>query len=212
MLRKLKILYNSRLFQIMAMCLVGGVLLIVMGVGEIIDSKKTPVDYNSIQLSDLKSGDVIEGDISMNYGAYESIETKSSGKTTGVKYRYIIPVGDKGFAGIEFSNSIDISNMDNMTKETLEVYKGNAEETSTVVHFKGKVNKMSNEDYGYFRDGMKGLGYTDNEIEQYSTKLYIQIRALNGGNTVVVAGAIMVIAGIVMTIIVLLKSKKNGQL
>lgn len=204
MLGIVKKIYNSRLFQAIVICLVGGILLIVVAIGEYIDSNKVPVDYNSVSgLANIKKGDVIEGDISMNFGVYESIETKRSGSTTSVRYRYIIPVGEKDFIGIDLSDPKVVAEMDKMTKETYEVYKGNAESTNTTVHFKGKVSKLSNEDYDYFKRGMNGLGYTDNEIEQYCSKLYIQNRTFNNSTPMIIIGVILIVISIVLIVVTL---------
>lgn len=203
----MKQLFNSRMLKLFIVLIVGGAIFFVLGLFDTIDSNKTPIDYNTMTPDQIKKGAIIEGDIYYNYGPFEQIDTKENGRTTGTAYRYVIPVGEQEYVGIHFSEDSAISDMDKQTEETFDMIDGKRENTETVVHFKGKVQKMSKEDYGYFVDFMKSGGFTDEEISQYGSEYFIQVRLFGQGKYIMIIGAVLFIIGVIILVITISKSR-----
>ncbi len=199
----MKQIFNSRLLKLFIVLIVGGAIFFVLGLLDFIDSNKTPIDYNTMTEDQVQKGAIVEGDIYYNYGPFEQIDTKENGRTTGTSYRYVIPVGEEGYVGIDISNKDTISEMDKQTDETFDMIDGKRDNTETVVHFKGKIQKMTKEDYGYFVDFMKSGGFTDEEIEKYGSEYYIQIRLFGQGKYIMIVGAVLFIIGIIILVITL---------
>ena len=204
----MKNLFKSRFFKITLILLVLGIVCFCLGLSDFIDSRKTPIDYNTAADGSLKKGDIVEGDIYYNYGVYETITTKENGRTTGTSYRYIIPIGEESYVGIHVNDDSTVDQMDKMTDETYDVMDGKADSTQTTVHFKGKVMKMTSEDYGYFKDFMKSGGFTDDEISKYGSELYIQIRPMNQGPGIMIFGLVLFLVGAVLIIVPIVQAKK----
>ena len=107
----MKQIFNSRLLKLFIVLIVGGAIFFVLGLLDFIDSNKTPIDYNTMTEDQVQKGAIVEGDIYYNYGPFEQIDTKENGRTTGTSYRYVIPVGEEGYVGIDISNKDTIRQM-----------------------------------------------------------------------------------------------------
>lgn len=204
----MKNIFNSGFAKLIIIFLVGGILLIIVGAMDYSDSRKTPIDFNAMKDSDFKKGAIIEGDLYYNYGVFETIENKRNGHTESTNYRYIIPMGDESYVGIEFLNEEDVALMDKQTDETYDMMDGKIDDTTTVVHFKGKICKMDNEDYGYFKDFMKSGGFTDDEIAKYGSEYYIQVRKFGEGPITIIIGIVLILIAAVIIFVALAKAKK----
>ena len=204
----MKSIFNSGMFRVLLILFFGGIALTIFGIIEIKDSKATPLDFNSMTVDDLKVGSVVEGDIYYNLDAYETVESKTNGKTTSTEYRYLVPFGDEEFIGVATSKSEIISQFDTQANETFDYLDGKIDETSTIIHFKGKIVKMDSEDYGYFTDAVKEMGYTDNEVKDLCPEYYIQIREFGQGGIILIIGIIMVAIAVILCLFIVRKGNK----
>ena len=66
---------------------------------------------------------------------------------------------------------------------------------------------MSKEDYGYFVDFMKSGGFTDEEISQYGSEYFIQVRLFGQGKYIMIIGAVLFIIGVIILVITISKSR-----
>ena len=85
-------------------------------------------------------------------------------------------------------------------------------EMSDTIHFTGAVNKMSSEEYQYFREYFQESDWTDEEIDEYTLPYYISVGALTGGaatSAYVIFG--IGIALIVFGVIILLYALSGGD-
>lgn len=204
-----EIFSNSRLQYLLFFFLICGGLIFAQSIQDMIDSNKTPINYNISSIKEIKKGDIIEGDIHSTLGSYETITTKRNGRTESTKFRYVIPIGDKKFIGFEASKDDMINSMENLTDETFDYLSQKSDTPETVIHFKGKVQKMNKEDLGYFKDYLKQGGFSEEDIENNAYNLYIQNRTFGNYIPSMIIGAIFFIIGIVILIKALNKAKEQ---
>lgn len=204
----MKSIFKSGFFKVILLLLAGGITCLVLGGMDYSDSRKTPINFNEMKDSDFQKGAIIEGDLYYNYGIFETIENKRNGHTESTNYRYIIPMGDESYVGIQFTNADEVALMDKQTDETYDMMDGKIEDTTTVIHFKGKVCKMDNEDYGYFKDFMKSGGFSDDEIAQYGSEYYIQVRKFGEGPLIMILGIVFLVIDAVIIAVIISKAKK----
>lgn len=151
-------------------------------------------------LPDEINGDlIVEASINANFGAYMeeySRNTKTNVTRTTDIY-YVIWTGDDDsedyrYMGIKVPASYG-GQMDRMAEATYNY------EMSDTIYFTGAVNKMSSEEYQYFREYFQESDWTDEEIDEYTLPYYISVGALTGG----AATSAYVIFGIGVALIVL---------
>ena len=206
----MKEIFNSGVLKLLVIFLFGGGAIFVLGIQDMKDSTTVPIDYNNTSISNLKNGDIIEGDIHYSFGAYESITRKRNGKTEGTSFRYVIPVGEKDYIGIDMNRQDMIDSMEKLTNETFDYIQQKSDSTETVVHFKGKIYKMNKEDLGYYNEYLKEGGFSDEEIQNNCYELYIQNRVFGEYKIVIPIGAILFIIGVVI-LVMAIKKGKAGQ-
>ena len=164
-------------------------------------------------LPDEINGDlIVEASINANFGAYMeeySTNTKTNVTRTTDIY-YVIWTGDDDsedykYMGIKVPASYG-GQMDRMAEATYNY------EMSDTIHFTGAVNKMSSEEYQYFREYFQESDWTDEEIDEYTLPYYISVGALTGGaatSAYVIFG--IGIALIVFGVIILLYALSGGD-
>ena len=204
----MKHIFRSGFFKVIAIFLVVGVLCTIFGFIELADSKKTPIDLATISDDQIEKGAIVEGDIYYNFGVFETVENKRNGVTESTYYRYVIPVGEESYMGIQITDKSMIATMDTQTNETYDMMDGKIEDTTTSVHVKGKIVGMDKEDAGYFKDFMSSGGFTDDEISQYGKEYYIQIRNFDQAKPLLAIGIIALIIDAVLIILTVSKGKK----
>ena len=164
-------------------------------------------------LPDEINGDlIVVASINANFGAYMeeySMNTKTNVTRTTDIY-YVIWTGDDDsedykYMGIKVPASYG-GQMDRMAEATYNY------EMSDTIHFTGAVNKMSSEEYQYFREYFQESDWTDEEIDEYTLPYYISVGALTGGaatSAYVIFG--IGIALIVFGVIILLYALSGGD-
>ena len=204
----IKLFLKTKFAKVALLIFAMSLIFLVLGVMEIIDDNTKPIDYSTMTESQLEEGAIIEGDLKFNLGRYEEIEHTRNGSVESVDYCYVIPVGQKGYAGILSNVSDVVSDLDKQTEETYKMLNGDSESTQTVVHFKGKVVEMKDEDYDYFCDYLKNIGFSDAEINELGCRYYIQIRKFNQGVTITIVGAVIFVIALVLILISIRDMKK----
>ena len=151
-------------------------------------------------LPDEINGDlIVEASINANFGAYmeEYSKNTKTNVTRTTDIYYVIWTGDDDsedykYMGIKVPASYG-GQMDRMAEATYNY------EMSDTIYFTGAVNKMSSEEYQYFREYFQESDWTDEEIDEYTLPYYISVGALTGG----AATSAYVIFGIGIALIVL---------
>ena len=206
----MKSFFNSGFTRVILILLVVGVLCTVFGAIEYSDSKKTPLDINAMSDDQIQKGAIVEGDIYYNFGVFETVENKRNGHTESTYYRYVIPVAQESYIGIQVTDQSMISQMDTQTDETYDMMDGKIEDTTTTVHIKGKIVAMDKEDSGYFKDFMSSGGFTDDEIDQYGKLYYIQIRDFDQAGTMFIIGIVALVIAGVLIFVTLKRGKRTA--
>ena len=164
-------------------------------------------------LPDEINGDlIVEASINANFGAYmeEYSKNTKTNVTRTTDIYYVIWTGDDDsedyrYMGIKVPASYG-GQVDRMAEATYNY------EMSDTIHFTGAVNKMSSEEYQYFREYFQESDWTDEEIDEYTLPYYISVGALTGGaatSAYVIFG--IGIALIVFGVIILLYALSGGD-
>ncbi len=164
-------------------------------------------------MPDEINGDlIVEASINANFGAYmeEYSKNTKTNVTRTTDIYYVIWTGDDDsedykYMGIKVPASYG-GQMDRMAEATYNY------EMSDTIHFTGAVNKMSSEEYQYFREYFQESDWTDEEIDEYTLPYYISVGALTGGaatSAYVIFG--IGIALIVFGVIILLYALSGGD-
>ena len=155
---------------------------------------------------------IVVSSIFENFGAYmeEYSKNTKTNVTRTTDIYYVIWTGDDDsedykYMGIKVPASYG-GQMDRMAEATYNY------EMSDTIHFTGAVNKMSSEEYQYFREYFQESDWTDEEIDEYTLPYYISVGALTGGaatSAYVIFG--IGIALIVFGVIILLYALSGGD-
>lgn len=190
-----------------------GVILTFEGVKDTMDSKKQPVDFNTMTEKDLKNDMIVEGDILYNYGVFEEEYRTTYGIKTGDSdYTYLIPIGEKKYMGIKNQTNDQQIALDDQTNKTIDFLLGNSTVEPTPFHFKGRIITMSSQDKGYMRDYLLDMGYTESEVDGYILGYCIECVDFKGGMGEVGLGAALLIIAFLMIITPTLERKKQERL
>ncbi len=174
-----------------------GAILIWMGLQDYMDSKKTPVPYDTLTPEMIESGMIVEGDVPYNLGIFEEMYTTNYGIKTGdSSYIYLIPVGDQ-FMGLQCGNKETIAELDQQTEDTVKMFEGTLSRPSSI-HFKGKTSKMDSEDLSYAKQALQQAGLTDSEIDDVICPMYITIVYLDGGLQMAGIGAVCILISLLL--------------
>ena len=143
------------------LCLIGSILFI-LGKIDSLSYNNNLKDINEVALKDIKSGMIIEGDITHNLGIYAGRE--------GIKYDYkyyIIPINKNSYISFHSRfNEVD-SLLDKQFAEYLKYLEG-GNIPQTVVHIKGKVKKLTDSDEIKYLDSyLKDTAYKDSYTNYY---------------------------------------------
>lgn len=193
------------------MLLVLGIVMGVLSGGDVIDSFKTPLNYNLMDASEVKDGAVVEGNLFANYGSYEEqyMTGRFGNRTGSTSYWYLIPIGEEEYMGFYTGNKELIATLDRQADETWAAWNEETDAQPTVVHFKGKIVKMDNEDETYFRNVMLELGFTLEEIQAYGIKSYIKVVFYDNLWIPLLIGVVAFLAGAAILVIMFIRKRQG---
>ena len=150
-----------------------GIVLVVLQAQNVYYTIFGYADFTELQPDEIRS-QLVQVDLTANFGCYlEEYErnTKTNRKTTTNLY-YVIWTGDEydtdyRYMSIKVPASYE-KRMEQMAENTAnQMY-------STPIHFIGKIKKLDNEEYGYFKDYFKDAEWTDQEIADSTLPYYIE--------------------------------------
>ena len=131
-------------------------------------SKKTPIEYSSVDAWQLKNGMFVEGDLPYNYGAFEE---KDVDILTGRRWRidvdytytYVIPINGM-YMGLQTKDGDKEDLFDIQARTTLNKFNGMTDEQPEKVHFVGKVCGMSNKEKKLAKEYLMNMGVSESDV------------------------------------------------
>lgn len=173
-----------------------GVVMLALGIFGAVKSHETPVAYETLKVSDLKEGKMVEGDLPFNFGVYEEKYTTHYGiedKSTKLWY-YIIPIEEK-YMGIAVNMNKDGARYDRQTNSTMEyIFDENAPEPASI-HMKGVLSKMTDQEKGFFKEALIDGGFSASEADSINTGFYIKSDAYSDYIFNIILGAVCSLLG-----------------
>lgn len=193
--------------------IIAGIAMVVLQAQNVFYTIFGYADFSQLTPDKIKS-QLVEVDLTSNYGCYlEEYErnTQTNRKTTTNLY-YVILTGDEysmdsQYMSIKVPPSYE-KRMDQMAEKT-----ANYQLTIPGIHFIGKIHKLDNEEYHYFRKYFKDADWSEEEIDELTIPYYIEYynNSLSMGAIfclVFFGGIALIIAGIYRII----KGKTGGFL
>lgn len=200
---------KSKLKQFGILVVIIGIVCVVMGIGGIIDNQKTPVAYENLKVSQLKSGMIVDGNISFNLGAFEeSYNTKYGIKTGSSQYYYAIMVEDKVMALKTLADGTVGEALDKQASEFLDYAEDGDLSLSSGVAIKGKVKKMDSETQDYLEDYLSYGGEMLFEISPYVIETGVMDKT--SSIVVTVIGAVCIIIPLLIMLVAVKASSRNS--
>lgn len=150
-----------------------GIVLVVLQAQNVFYTIFGYVDFKSLGPDEIKS-QLVEVDLDANFGCYLEIyerNTKTNAKKTTDLF-YVIWTGDENDVEYRYM-SIKVPPSYEKVMEQMSEYTQN-QMYSDPVHFVGKIKKLENEDYYYFKEYFKDAGWSDEEIEASTLPYYIE--------------------------------------
>lgn len=194
-------------------CIVLGLILLVDGVSDTIDSKKEPTDFNSMKVSDIQEGMIVEGDISYNYGPFEEEYRTTYGIKTGESdYTYLIPIGDNQFMGLKNQTDEQQVALDEQANKTIDKLLGYSSSQPESFHFKGRITALDSQDKGFMKDYLISMGYNETTVEQCMVGYTIECVDFKGGMGEAGIGFALLVIGVGIIITPWLEQKKRERL
>lgn len=203
---------NNILTRLTLVLIMVGAIFSFMGFRDLIYSRKTPVNYNSMVEADFEKGMIIEGDTYANLGAFEENYTTRNGVKTGNShYNYMIPVGEKQYMGLLNLTSSQETELEAQADATYAYWNGETTAEPALVHFKGIVKAMDNETIGYMKSYMLDIGFTKAEVDELILPYYIKCDNYDEWLWQIVVGIVCLVIGLmtVLVPIITLKKKKD---
>lgn len=202
--------FKSRVLWVIVLI---GVFLFVDGINNMIDSKKTPIDFATMTEADFKNGVIVEGDIDYNFGAFEEEYRTTYGIKTGESdYVYMVPFQDNKFIGVKSFTSEQQEQLDLQTDQTYNVVAGTSSDNPSPVHFKGRIATMGTEEKGYLKDYMISMGYTQSEIDNSMLGYRIELVSFSGGLGMIALGGGLILIGLIVVIVPMIQNKRKQDM
>lgn len=199
MLEKLKKKSIKKSWFGLLVLLVIGIALIWFEFSNVVSLLRGHVQFETLEPDEINGSLVVDVSIDTNFGAFlEEYErnTKTNYTRTTDLY-YVIWTGDEYAVDYKFMGiKVPVSEESTMEAISEATY---YDEYIEPVTYSGAINKMTDEEYKYFKEYFIDGGWTEEEFEEYTLPYYISVGALTGGSAVV-AYVIMAI-GIALVII-----------
>ncbi len=182
--------------SVMWILIIVGAVFSYEGISSVVNSKKTPVDFNSLKAADLQKNMIVEGDIECNFGYFEEEYHTTYGIKTGQSiYNFLITVGEDKYMGLKNQTEAQRITLEQQMNDTLNSLEDNSIKPQ-VFHFKGQIKEMTEEEIGFMKEYLSYMGYTEADIQQYMCTYYIQCVDYDGGMTKAGIGIALLLLGI----------------
>lgn len=176
-----------------------GIVLICLEFSNVVSLLRGRVQFETLEPDEINGSLVVDVSLDTNFGAYmEEYErnTKTNYTRTTDLY-YVIWTGDAyaedfKYMGIKVPASEE-NTMEDIAEATY------YQEYIDPVIYSGAINKMTNEEYQYFKDYFVEAGWSEEEIEEYTLPYYISVGALTGGSAV--SAYVIMAIGIILVIL-----------
>lgn len=200
------------LFYITFMALLTGGTFIWLSTANMIRGTKTPVDLNSLSPVMLEPNLIVEGELECNYGAFvEEYNTRYGIKTSESVYKYLIPIGEYEYIGIEpLNDSMEVA-FDRQVEETLAYIYEETDSYPETVHVIGRIKKLDNQSLGYMKEYLLYMGYTQEEANRYACPYYLDCETYSNWGPGLVIGIVLLLIGIVLLVITFISSRKKPR-
>ena len=188
-----------------------GVVLLCVGLPTAIGHLKGSQVFEELAPEEIKPHTIVDLNLKYNCGGYmeEYEKNKSTGRTRTTYIYYVIWTGDEfdddyRYISIKVPASYE-SQMEDMAEGTY-----NHSRTQAIA-FSGEVQKMSNEDYEYYKEYFMDAGYTEAEFEEMTLPYHIVVGDMGVSRTVhylfSLAGIVIIAATIIYFVRVIGGSK-----
>ncbi len=167
----------------------------------------TPMPLTELNSSNIEEDIIIEGDLNYNLGAFEESYTKLNGVEVSSTFKYVIPLDDDGYIGLQSYE--DIKEFDVQASETFKQWSGESDSSPRTIHIKGQVAKLPRKSLKYFKSYMADMGMTSEEIDKYVYPYFIAVEDYNKWSKLTIIGPIMVIVGAVILLFISIITKKR---
>lgn len=208
MLEKLKKKSVKKILPSVIILAVIGLVLIGVEFSNLKSLMRGHVKFETLEPNEINEDIIVDASIDVNFGAFieEYEENTKTHTTRTTNLYYVIWTGDEDskdykYMGIRVSAD-DEKKMEAMTEATYNY------EYSEPIQYSGAINRMSSEEYGYFKDYFLESGWTEEEVEEYTLPYYISVGALTGGAAssvyvIVALGVILIFAGLITLIYIM---------
>lgn len=182
--------------RVMWIFVVLGAIFLYEGINNTTNSKKTPVDFNTLKESDLKENMIVEGYIDNNYGYFEEEYRTTYGIKTGESiYNYLITIGNNKYMGLKNQTEEQRVALDQQMNDTIDSLNGIGVSPEKF-YFKGQIKSMTNQEVGFMKEYLVYMGYTDAEADKLMCKYYVQCVDFEGGMMQIAIGALLLVVGL----------------
>lgn len=202
-----------------------GIITLVNGIKGKIEHDKPRADIETLKVSDLYEGRIVEGTIYELWDEFaytseydETLGIKTSKERTTDRY-FAMPLessfGSESlmFIAVSSRKSEELRVFEKMEKETNDYYNGKEYDEYTSVHFVGKVKKLSNEYLQYFREYIAyQYDISEAEAEKYYTP-YVLVSYGQGGSNIImiIVGSVFSVVGVLGTIFFIVRKVLTGR-
>ena len=185
-----------------------GIILIVVEFSNFRSLINGHVQFETLKPDEINEDLIVDASITVNFGAYmeEYEEDTTTHVTRTTDLYYVIWTGDEDdedfrYMGIKVP-AADENEMEAMAEATYNY------EYSDPMEYSGAINKMTDEEYRYFKECFLESGFTEQEMEDYTLPYYIDAGALVGGAAITVyiilgIGILLVLIGIIRLVLAL---------
>lgn len=213
MLEKLKKKSIMKTLPTVIIMLAVGIGLIVLEFSNVKSLMRGHVVFESLSPEEINGDLIVDVTLYDNFGCYsEQYEenTKTHTRRTTDLY-YVIWTGDDDAEDFRYMGiKVPVSDQRLMEEMADATYYGY--EYSDPIRYSGAVNKMTSEEYKYFKEYFLESDFTEEELDEWVIPYYINVGALTGGAATsawVIAGigAAVVLVAVILLILALTGSK-----
>lgn len=199
MLEKLKKKSVKNSIFTVTVLLVIGIVLVILEFSNVVSMLRGHIVFETLEPDEINGSLIVDASINTNFGAYleEYEKNTKTNITRTTNLYYVIWTGDDYAEDFKYMGiKVPASEESTMEKIADATY---YEEYIDPVTYSGAINKMSSEEYKYFKEYFIEGGWTEEEVEEYTLPYYISVDALVGSSAV--SAWIIMAIGIVLLII-----------
>ncbi|MDO5155407.1 MAG: hypothetical protein Q4D51_05530 [Eubacteriales bacterium] len=182
------------------------------GLNAISVSKEVPNSYeNVLKTGFMNQGDIVEGDLNNNFGAFEEEYHTTYGFKTGESdYTYVVEFNNK-YIGVKATTKDFIQKMEEQANQTIDFVTKKSSVAPGIVHFKGRIVSMGNDEIEHERAYLVSMGYSEQQAKQLIYPFMIECADFaDGKNSLGIGIACFVLA--LLIVIPTVKSFIEGTL